>query len=239
MQAGFAQTVAGQKFAVASVKAHDGQNSWFKISGSRVSIHGFMPVSLISYAYGLGTARDVADFAKLDRTQYDIEADVGDGVVRTRKEFQPLLQALLAERFHLLAHKETKQTPVYALVVDKNGLKCKPSEGGTEDPSWETKPGRRSTKVTFARASMDSFTRYLNGSSMLDRRVLNETGIIGTYAIEMTYVAQSLMDRTGPVDPDEMDVFAALREQLGLRLERKTVPQEFLVVDRWEKPSEN
>ena len=225
----------------ASVKVHQGTvtNGTLDISGSRIRIVGFSELGLLYTAYGL-RRYDIANAESLEHVNYDIEANVGDGKARTREEFQPVLQALLADRFGLKLHKEMRQTPVYGMSVDKRGFKGKTSGEDVKDVRPHiTGAGGRSVKLTWAGATMGALAEFLFGQDRMDRRIVDETGLTGKYDLAMTYVPFSRMEGPGPHDGDEIDVFTALSSQLGLRLEKKTEQIEMTVIDRWQKPSEN
>jgi uncharacterized protein (TIGR03435 family) len=139
-----------------------------------------------------------------------------------------MLQTLLAERFKLVFHRETKEMPVYALVVAKNGPKIKESPAG--DGATEI-GGGGGEGVNFQRVGMDA----LAGTLTVDRPVFNETGLKGVYDFKLIW-----SKRVDSVEPgDAPSIFTALQEQLGLKLEARKVAVEMLVVDRVERPGEN
>ncbi len=229
------------RFEVASIKVHQGTvaNGSLTISGSRINIEGFSGLGLLYLAFGLRSF-EMANQESVGHTYYDVHADVGDGRLRTREEFRPMLQALLAERFHFASHKETRDTPVYAMTVDKAGFKRNPSAAGATDdrPHLAVATGAN-IKLTWTKVTMSALATYLYENDRLDRRVVDKTELAGTYDVTMTYVPPGRLGGAMPTGVDDIDVFTAMRTQLGLRLEPTTAPLEFLVIDHWENPSEN
>jgi uncharacterized protein (TIGR03435 family) len=149
-----------------------------------------------------------------------------------------MLQGLLVDRFKLATHRETKELAVYALVVDRNGLKLKPAEGfGT---SVSSSPKGRSMR---ANVTMKSFAGTL--SSFLDRPVVDMTGLTGGFNINLEWAPDEMPSnpnanegRAGDGVPGPT-IYTALHE-VGLKLESRKAPVEILVVDRAEKvPVEN
>jgi uncharacterized protein (TIGR03435 family) len=149
-----------------------------------------------------------------------------------------MLQALLVDRFKLATHRETKELAVYALVVDRNGLKLKPAEGfGT---GVSSSPTRRSMR---ANVTMKSFAGTLSG--LLDRPVVDMTGLTGGFNISLEWAPDEMPSNPNGSEGRAADgvpgptIYTALHE-VGLKLESRKAPVEVLVVDRAEKvPVEN
>ena len=153
-------------------------------------------------------------------------------------EVLSMLQALLVDRFKLATHRETKELAVYALVVDRNGLKLKPSEGfGT---SVSSSPKGRSVR---ANVTMKGFAGALSG--LLDRPVVDLTGLTGGFNINLEWAPDETSSNPNGNEGGAADgvpgptVYTALH-QVGLKLESRKAPVEILVVDHAEKvPVEN
>lgn len=141
-----------------------------------------------------------------------------------------MLETLLAERFKLVLHRESRETPAYALVVGKSGPKLKAAEGG--DGATEI-GGNGGEGVRFQRATMDALAGALSQS--VDLPVFNFTGLQGIYDFTLSWSKKQESAEPG----DAPSIFTALQEQLGLRLESRKVAIEVLVVDRVERPTEN
>lgn len=160
------------------------------------------------------------------------------------------LRALLADRFQVTLHRETKEQSVYALVVAKNGPKLQEAQAkeGTGPRGPMMRMGRG--ELSGQGVALDMLTRTL--SSQLGRTVIDRTGLKGNFDFKLTWTpdpGQSAgppgggpppgADAPPPPDPNGPSIFTALQEQLGLRLESQKGPVEMLVIDRVEKPSEN
>ena len=181
--------------------------------------------------------------------------------------YGPMLQGLLEDRFQLKIHRETTQVPMYALTVAKGGLKLKPilAEDCTQlEPGQGMKPIGADDKpycgwvgwpihgpnrtlvgggITLARLAREL------GVLILDRNVMDHTGISGLYNIRLEYAPDENTRCFGPaqfcaVDPNSdippgATIFSALEQQLGLKLEPIKGPREHIVIDSVERPSEN
>jgi uncharacterized protein (TIGR03435 family) len=148
------------------------------------------------------------------------------GPARTERT-RVALQALLAERFQLAVHRETKTMPAYVLVVAKSGFKLKETKDDGRGMDMSANHG----KLTFHKVSMESFARNLAGN--LNSPVVDMTGIKGVFDLTLEWAQDEAEPGSGP------SIFSALQEQLGLKLETQKAPVEMLVIDRIEKPSEN
>jgi len=241
--------VAGaQPFGVASIKPNrsGARNSGFKrFTGGELDATNLTLKMLIAFAYDIPQERILQGPAWLDSERYDILAkpdessdrpvDRSMGVLRLRT------QALLADRFKLTLHKETRQLPIYKLLVDKGGPKqLQPPKG--DKPDLFTN-GRH---VTCQATSMEFFAKnFLTGQ--VGGPVIDQTGIEGNFDFSMDWAPDDNSpkrpgdageERSAP-DPSGPSLFSALREQLGLKLEGSKGPVEVLIIDRAVKASGN
>ena len=170
----------------------------------------------------------------VDEERWDVEATVaGDDQAQARKLL--MLQRLLAERFKLTVRRQTTQVDTYALVLDRRdgrlgpGLRAAPEcvrvPGAASDSGRPCGGRGGSGRVTGTGLTMARFAELLASSAA--RPVTDQTGLTGTFDIDLTW-------------SQDVGVFTALREQLGLKLESgPSVTQESIVIDRVERPSEN
>lgn len=158
---------------------------------------------------------------------YDINAKIESSDVIGPERLQVLLQSLLADRFKLVYHRETKELPVYALSVVKGGAKLQSAAEpqGRQIENWG-KDHLNALNVPIA-----EFARVLQ--QQLGRVVVNEAGISGAFDFRLTWTPDGSLDGTGP------SIFTALQEQYGLRLESRKGPVEMIVVDHIERPTED
>ncbi len=195
---------------------------------------------LIQFAYGVPGSQILGAPPWLDSIMFDIDAKSDpavDAELRTlpsedaRHEKQLMVQALLADRFQLRVHSETRQLPVYSLVVMKNGPSFKPSkvDGTTIDT------GRSRMHIAGSDDTIGILARQL--AQVLGRPVLNQTGLTGRYDLTLRWTPDdALASSSSDLPPD---IFTAIKEQLGLRLESAKGPVAVLVIDSVQKPSQN
>ena len=156
------------------------------------------------------------------------------------------LQALFADRFQLVVHRETKEEQVYALVVAKSGSKLQPAQAG----------GERQGMMRMGRGSVEGHGLGLDAlihalSNQLGRPIIDRTGLVGHFDIKLQWTPEPGQSATPlggapppgieppPSDPNGPSIYTALQEQLGLRLESQKGPVDLIVIDHVEKPSEN
>jgi uncharacterized protein (TIGR03435 family) len=173
---------------------------------------------------------------------FDIEAKVAavDLPTLARMTFEQrrtMFQQILADRFKLIAHHETRELPIYQLVIGKNGSKLK--ESAPDDPASAAPrrkgimfgPGRG--EVTATDASLSMVIAPL--SRQLGRIIVDKTGLTGRYDFTLEWTP----DGVAPTDQSSPDIFTAIQEQLGLKLESTKGPVDVVVIDHIEKPSAN
>jgi len=250
--AAFAQTAAPPSFEVASVKVdtvgtNEGPGRGRPIVNTdpgSLSMKNVPLKAVIQWAYHVYPYQ-VSGPSWIDTDRFAIDAKTPGPASEDQR--RQMLQTLLAERFKLAFHRETKELGAYVVTVGKNGPKFKESEGEGE---MELKPNGRAG-ITIRHATMaqlaDMINSELGDSPFMVRLVVDQTGLKGRYdfSIDMTNV----MGITSPVErgapgsgPDEMLnlVLGAISDQLGLKFEAKKTAVEVLVIDHAEKvPVEN
>jgi len=231
-----AQTGESLSFEVASVKLHDplGCMYCFHAVGTRVTMGGYNVQSLIQDAYNLKRYRVAfAPSARPDDdAYYDIVARAEGNTKPSNEQIRLMLQSLLAERFHLKFRREQKEMPVYLLVVGKSGPKFKES-GADAKVSVSRAFHGRNQYVQITKLGMDNLTDEI----WADRPVLNRTGLTGAYDIRLEATPDSRLNRDP--QPEDVDIFQAIQDQLGLRLVSDKAMIDLLVVEHIEKPSGN
>ena len=142
-----------------------------------------------------------------------------------------MLRSLLEDRFHLSAHRETRDLPIYALVLARADGRLGPRlRQATSDDCAKRSCGMLPSvnELTAGALPMNEFARFLALNT--GRLVVDRTGLTGVWDFDLKY---SLPNAPTP-DPDRPSIFTALQEQLGLRLDATTGPVEVLVIDRVE-----
>lgn len=212
-------------FEVASVKPHKPDPAEFggmSAQHGRLNVVNFSLRNLITSAYGVRDFQVSGGPGWLDTDRYDVAAKAendADG-----KQLWMMMRPLLAERFKLAFHTQTKELPVYDLLVSKRGAKLHPAAPDAQGAS----SGGRGLLV-YDKIPMSTLAAILSQS--VDRQVLDKTGLTGDYAVKLEWT---------PGDgSDGLSIFAAVEEQLGLKLEPRRGPVTTMVIDRAERPSEN
>jgi len=155
-------------------------------------------------------------------------------------QLQLMLQALLADRFHLKLHREEKQIPVFALTIGKKGPKFKKADEAEEASvrfHASVQPnGQEMIQLVVKNSSMQEVADLY--SKFMDRPVVDRTGLKDKYDFTMDYEADA--DASGPFAKlSGPALFKAFEQQAGLKLEATKGSVEVLVIDHAEKPSEN
>jgi uncharacterized protein (TIGR03435 family) len=243
---GFGQLPPQPAFEVASVKPLEGlrgQMYAFSSSGPRVRYTAYAAIHLVMEAYNLKDYQ--VTFApnapppsggEYGMAYYDVEAKAEGDRARTRDEFRPMLQTLLAGRFRLRVHREMKEILGYALLVGKGGPKLKDSPPDATESAHIGVNGRN-LSIAASRMSMGGLADMIPGVFFVDRPVVDRTGLAGTYDFKIEATPEPRMMSNDP-DLTDISIFAAV-QQLGLKLETQQVKIEVLVVDHVEKPSPN
>jgi uncharacterized protein (TIGR03435 family) len=171
----------------------------------------------------------------------------------------PMMRRLLEEYFHLKIHQQTAEGPVFSLTVARGGPKlrsfvagsCTPDDAAPQDP---LPPGQSYCKNSMSPASieaqgttLDDFSRML--FAILGRPVFNKTGIAGRFDLRIEFSREGTRfsplrptqpaDGSSPASDPTGSIFAALQEELGLKLEQAKGPVETFVIDHIERPAGN
>jgi len=199
---------------------------------------------LMTIAYGVKADQVVGGPGWMDTDLYDMNAKAERA--SNIEELHVMLQNLLADRFKLKCHREAKELPIYALEVDANGHKLHPHEAQSAGDPWIDQAVEKffHVKMNARFVSMEYFAWRL--SQMLDRPVVDQTKLKGGYDFELTFtrdrppgLPEGGLINGEPVDTSGPTIFEAVRQQLGLKLERQKGPVQTIVIDRVEKPVEN
>jgi uncharacterized protein (TIGR03435 family) len=156
-----------------------------------------------------------------------------------------MIQKMAAERYKLTFHPDKKELSVYVLSVAKGGPKLTKSEGdpnGLPGLFFRGKPG----DLGVRNATIADFTGLMQ-SAVLDKPVVNQTGLTGKYDFTLLWTPDdSQFQGMGAKIPPPTDsanappnLYTAIQEQIGLKLEATKAPADVMVIDHVEKPSEN
>lgn len=201
----------------------------------------------IGFAYDINPDLVSGGPTWLDSDRYDIAGVVPGDTRPPTSQLLLMFQALLEDRLKLTVHRTQKEEPVYTLVLGDSDFRLKENTSHTEQGAFlfkfrEAGPSDRRTMVLPARnASMDGFASLLQ-RSVLDRPVLDRTGLSGRYDFDLEWkIDGTKFDR--PTSPNEKpsdkpDLFTAVR-QLGLKLESSNASIDVIVVDHVERIAAN
>lgn len=259
---GYGQTPA---FEVASIKPNNSADHRTMIQmtpGGRLNANNVSVQMLMTMAYGIKNNQISGAPGWVESERYDISAKP-EGAA-DQDQIKLMIQALLADRFKLKFHRETKEQPIYALVVDKGGPKFKESKGDDESILGEAPPGPKPEGGRGPGMGMRQGMRMGRGNlaasgitlaafagqlaNVVGRQVIDKTGLTATYDFKLTWTpeeGQGMMripsgDAPPPAPADSgPSIFTALQEQLGLKLEAQKGPVEMFIIDHVEKATEN
>ena len=235
------------KFDVASVKLNngggDGRSHIYSSSTSgsfrtaNVSLKG-----LLQFAFGLPETQILNITGPAASQTFDIDAKVDDATEEQMHKLtsdegklrkQQMLQALLVERFKLVSHSETRELPIYALMVAKGGSKLQETKSnGLKISGWY---GRLEAEGL----TTDGLAREL--AKIVGRVVVDKTGIPGRFDVTLRWTPDEgpAMLNGQPLPDPPPSIYTAVQEQLGLKLESQKGPVQVLVVDHVELPTAN
>jgi uncharacterized protein (TIGR03435 family) len=243
----FATLILGQSstFEAAAIKINNSGRSGSGISSypARIKIINSDLKFCVMVAWNVKNFQVSGGPSWTETERYDIDAVAANPF--TQEESRVMLQALLADRFGLVIHRETHDKPGYALVVAKNGPKL---VAPVDDSSVLF--SRTSSGDTTLKAPNVTMKRFADALSVtLQSIVVDQTGIDGRFDVSMQWTPDpAILPRLKsgePAPPPASDaipgpsIFTVVQEKLGLKLESKKVPVEVIVIDRASRPSEN
>lgn len=242
---GLAQTRAAtdksRAFDVASIKPDLSGGGGFGMGTShgRLTATNVSVRELILKGFHLKEFQVSGGPAWLGTERYDIDARTENAGIGD-DELWLLLQPLLTERFKLKYHRETKQLPVYSLIIAKGGPKLR-IHTGTDESRISGRMSSGKASIDATRTSMAKIADILGDHT--DRKVIDNTGLKGDYDFKLDWAQEhpgeilgGLQEQLGLSGPS---IFTAVQEQLGLKLEPAKGPVEIIVIDSAEKASAN
>ena len=209
------------------------------VYGSQLFIRNYTVVKWIAAAYEVPDLL-VSGPGWISSEKYDLTAKAPPGA--TRRQIPAMLRPLMEERFALKIHKELKLVPGYALVVARRGPELQPSPGFQMEPTAGMPSMSPSGKLTipYKNYTMPVLARLLTNA--LREPTIDSTGLTGSYDFSISQSTSEMAMRLGKVDPDVDSLPATLVDSLhvlGLKLERRKVQVEQIVVDNISRPTEN
>ena len=236
------------EFDVATIKASNPEmpGKQFMAKG-----HEFVTINttlndLITFAYGVHARQVAGGPAWMASEKFDLNGKSAGESQPTDAQWKNMIRKLLEDRFKFTYHREPRALPVYALTVAKSGPKLTMSEA---DPNGLPGIGFRGFgNMPVSNATMADFAAMMQGA-VLDRPMIDRTGLKGRYDFTLKWTPDDSqfigmrpprMSMPGSDDPNAPpNLFAAIQEELGLRLEATKAPVDVMIIDHVEKPSAN
>jgi bla regulator protein BlaR1 len=247
-----------QEFEVASIKKNSSGRGPYNLGLSfepngRFQVTNAPLVTLINIAYGLTYKQLDANGFALGDQAFDVDARAPENTVpqdpEARKaQLRVMMQKLLEDRFKLAIHKKATETPLYALVVAKNGPRLKPAVPDPKCPQPDSCPSIVGPARGFKGRGVELKDVAAILTAFVDRPVVDRTGIHGRFDIDLPPWSRSPLQSPGPgeldgtepaPDPLNPSIFEVLQEHLGLKLEAARGPHDVYVVNHVEPPTEN
>ena len=251
--------LARYEYEAATIKPSQGPGPYKKI-GLWAAPDGFSawfisPQQIISIAYGVESFQLSGGPSWLPSERFDVEVKMDSATADALGKLNPeqrahaqqqMLQALVAERFQLKVHRETKEGTIYTLVIAKGGSKLREAKPGV--PGMGDMGSKFSGDLTAQTVPIAQLAKIL--TQMLGHPVLDKTELKGVYDFELRFTPDDrLQPPPGappdsrlpppPADSNAPSLFDALQEQLGLKLESGKGPVDVIVIDHVERPSGN
>ena len=250
-----AQVPSGPTFEVVSIKRSAPNQDIGSIGiqpGNRFVMVNMEIRALIGSAYPTDTPEYIGAPSWVTSERYDVTAKAPEGA--SRAEMEPMFRALLANRFNFKGHYETREQPIFELVlahtdgrlgpeIKKLDIDCAArraaSARGEAVPALPPRPNGRLPcgmsaspgRILSGGMTLASFARSIQGGT--GRVIVDKTGLVGDYEFVLTYTSNP------QADSDRPSLFTALQEQLGLKLESSRGPVRVFVIDNIERPSED
>jgi uncharacterized protein (TIGR03435 family) len=240
---------ASFSYDVVSIRPHaqsDG-SIMSRVIDNGFSQHDTILMVLVLEAYDLTTPDQIVGLPSwADSDRFDVEAKMDEQILAALQKLpreqrwqtkRQMLQDVLADRFKLKVHKETREMTIYNLVIAKGGLKMKQPPDGKPTGYRVGRAEISGDGIAFA-ALVAQLPGEVHGI------VQDKTGLTGYYSIHLKWNPNPLSASAGPAgapntDDALPDLFSALQDQLGLKLESTKAPVDVIVIDHVEKPSEN
>jgi len=242
---------ANPNFEVATIKpsAPEKPGKGFAFRGGHFVTFNTNLNDLVAFAYGLHSSQIIGGRDWFGTDLYDIEAKPDAEGQPSHKQMQTMVQKLLADRLKLTFHHDEKELSVYILSLASGGPKMAMIKS-TADPN---EPGaflfRELGDLIVRNQTMAVFATWMQ-TSVMDKPVVDQTGLTDRYDFQLKWTPdQSQFGQfrgtgasvpTAPNDPNASPgLYTAIQEQLGLKMGRGKVPDDVIVIDHAEKPSEN
>jgi len=239
---------ADPSFDVATIKPNNSGASSIQgltMNGRNFATRNSSLADLIGFAYEVQSKQIVSGPDWLDKDRYDIAAIPDQEGAPNVQQLRLMVQKLLASRFNLKFHHDQRELSAYVLTVGKNGQKLTPTQLKGSLPGMGMRPGPTGLTMVMANAKLADFTGFLQ-MLVLDRPVVDRTGITGRFDYNVTFTPDDSEFNGHPPKLPQTEssdsapnLFAAIQEQLGLKLDAQKTSVDVIAIDHVEKPSAN
>jgi uncharacterized protein (TIGR03435 family) len=220
-----AQQTTAFEAAIIKPAAPDGHTETRRYPGGRFTATSITLKALIQRAWDVKDFQITGGPGWINGELFDVIAKAPTSGTVSGPELSQMIQSMLRERFRLELHRETRDMPIYSLLIAKSGPKLTPTTATMQ--TWS----RGNGSLVGTKVPMDMLAGDLL-ESQLKRVVINHTAIPGEFDINLKWTPDN-------ADEAGVSLFTAIQEQMGLRLESTHGRVEMLVIDRAERPSEN
>jgi uncharacterized protein (TIGR03435 family) len=233
-------------FDVATIKPSepDKQGKGIMVNGRNFSTRNTTLADLIEFTYGVHLKQIVGAPEWIDKDKFDIAAVPDAEGQPNDKQWKGMIKKLLVERFKLTFHEDKKELSVYALTTAKTGPKLIKSEATQPLPGLFFHPTPGGIMLTVKNATMPDLTNLLQ-SAVLDRPVVDQTAVTGRWDFDLSWTPDDSQFngrfKTPPQTTENPppELFTAIQEQIGLKLEPTKTAAPVMMIDHAEKPSAN
>ena len=202
---------------------------------------------LISFAYEVQKKQIIGAPDWADRDRYDISAVPDVAGAPNVTQMRTMLKKLIADRFALKYHTEKREMSAFVLTVAKGGPKLKPTETKANGPGFGLRAQPGGILIPVINSTMNEFAGAFLQGLVLDRPVVDQTGLTGNYDFSFTFTPDDTMfNGHPPPQPAKTDttevapsLFEAMQQQLGLKLEAQKTNVPVIAIDHVDKPTAN
>ena len=240
---------ADPSFDVATIKPNNSGASSIQgltLNGRNFATRNSSLGDLIGFAYEVQAKQIVAAPDWLDKDRYDIAAVPDQDGAPNVQQLRVMVQKLLTSRFNLKFHHDQRELSAYVLTVGKNGQKLTPTQLKGSLPGMGMRPGPTGLTLVMANSRLADFTGFLQ-MIVLDRPVVDRTGVTGRFDYSVTFTPDDSQFNGHPpklppsteTTESSPNLFTALQQQLGLKLDAEKTSVDVIAIDHVEKPSAN
>jgi uncharacterized protein (TIGR03435 family) len=240
---------ADPSFEVATIKPNDSGATSMQVLTFRgrnfITVNSSL-ADLIMFAYSVQMKQIIGAPDWIERDRYDINATPDREGTPSADQVRLMIRKLLADRFQLKFHHDKRELSAFVLTVGKDGSKLKPAQPNGNLHGIGMQPAESGAMMFANNSPISAFTSFLQ-SLVLDRPVVDQTGLTGRYDLTVTFTPDdSLFNGHPPAFPKLAEgveaapnFFDAIQQQLGLKLTVKKTQVDVLAIDHVEKPSAN